>query len=254
MMEREGARLPRYRELAEVLSGQITAGTVKIGDRLPGEIDIGRMHGVSRHTVREALRLLEERGLVGRRPGVGTVVKSSRAEQAFVQRIVTVSELFSYPADTQLRVLGSTEVRADSTLARLIDCPPGELRVQISGIRARRDNGLAVCLTDVYVLPHCAGVIDLIGDDTRPVYKLVEDLCGERAEDVTVHLEAVTLTEEQARPLDVMAGTAALRIVRQYRNAGGRVYETSVSWHPAERFTYTLHLSGTSLEPAPVDD
>lgn len=50
------------------------------------------------------------------------------------------------------------------------------------------------------------------------------------------------------------ADTPALRVVRHYRNPAGRAYETSVSWHPADRFTYTLQLRGNSWEPAPAED
>jgi len=245
---------PRYRELAEQLTTNIASGALQVGDRLPGELDMSRLHGVSRHTVREALRLLEERGLVGRRPGVGTVVRSTFGEPAFVQRIVSVSEMLAYPADTRLHVHEASPVRVEGELARALDCAPGVQRIRVRGVRRRVDDETAVCWTDVYLLPHCAGVVERIGRDERPVYKLVEQHCAEHAEEVTVHLHACGLEAGVSEALGVAAHSPALRVVRHYRNAAGVVFETSVSYHPAERFSYTLHLRGNTWEPAPAED
>ena len=54
----------------------ITSGTFRPGSRLPTESELCEMLGVSRTVVREALRVLEEDGLVSRRQGVGTFVRN----------------------------------------------------------------------------------------------------------------------------------------------------------------------------------
>ena len=53
----------------------ITRGTFRRGSQLPTEAELCQMLGVSRTVVREALRVLEEDGLVARRHGVGTFVR-----------------------------------------------------------------------------------------------------------------------------------------------------------------------------------
>src|ERR687892_1961866 len=53
----------------------ITGGTFRPGSQLPTEAELCQMLGVSRTVVREALRVLEENGLVTRRHGVGTFVR-----------------------------------------------------------------------------------------------------------------------------------------------------------------------------------
>src|SRR6187431_2283190 len=54
----------------------ITGGTFRPGSQLPTEAELCEMLGVSRTVVREALRVLEEEGLVARRHGVGTFVRN----------------------------------------------------------------------------------------------------------------------------------------------------------------------------------
>jgi GntR family transcriptional regulator len=63
-------------EIAELeLRQAITKGTFRPGSQLPTEAELCQMLGVSRTVVREALRVLEEDGLVSRRHGVGTFVR-----------------------------------------------------------------------------------------------------------------------------------------------------------------------------------
>ena len=63
-------------EVAEQsLRQAIAQGTFRPGSQLPTEAELCQMLGVSRTVVREALRMLEDDGLVARRHGVGTFVR-----------------------------------------------------------------------------------------------------------------------------------------------------------------------------------
>lgn len=64
----------RTQQTAAVLTDLITSGQIQAGQYLPSEQELCRQLGVSRATVREALRMLESRGLVTTRHGVGVQV------------------------------------------------------------------------------------------------------------------------------------------------------------------------------------
>lgn len=66
---------PKYRQVYEALSLQITGGRLGPGDRLPSEADLVRRFGASRITVGRALRDLQAAGLIERRAGSGTFVR-----------------------------------------------------------------------------------------------------------------------------------------------------------------------------------
>jgi DNA-binding GntR family transcriptional regulator len=64
----------RYEVVAEALRGQIAVGNLRAGMPLPSEATLAEEHGVARHTVQAALRLLEQAGEVVSRPGRARVV------------------------------------------------------------------------------------------------------------------------------------------------------------------------------------
>ena len=76
-------RAPAYRALADDLRSQITSGQLRPGDRLPTEPQLCRDCGVSRSTVREALRLLASQHLIVTTRGVagGSFVAHPSLEQ-----------------------------------------------------------------------------------------------------------------------------------------------------------------------------
>lgn len=67
-------RLARYQQLADHLRTQIAANEFSPGERLPSEAELARQHDVALGTVRQAVAVLTEEGLVERRQGRGTFV------------------------------------------------------------------------------------------------------------------------------------------------------------------------------------
>lgn len=67
-----GTKVLRPRQQVEdQIRAAILSGALRSGDRLPGELELAQQFGVSRTTVREALRSLVTRGLIEKTPGAG---------------------------------------------------------------------------------------------------------------------------------------------------------------------------------------
>lgn len=65
-----------YTQIKEDLLAKIDEGVYAEGDVIPSEVDLAKDYGVSRPTVRQALRILESEGYIDRRKRRGTVVAS----------------------------------------------------------------------------------------------------------------------------------------------------------------------------------
>ncbi len=71
-----------YQHLVEEIQNAICEGEFRVGERLPSEMKLAELFSTSRGTVREALRVLEQKGLVDIKTGVrgGPVVKGATTE------------------------------------------------------------------------------------------------------------------------------------------------------------------------------
>lgn len=231
---------PLYQVIADTLRAEIVGGAYRVGDAFPREFDLCDRFGVSRHTVRSALSRLEREGLLNRTKSAGTVIRSTKPGSAFVQKLDSVDDLLQYPVETKLNARSLEHVKADTTLARWFETEPGLPLACIRSVRARIDESTPLCWSEIYVREDYAGVFDHVGADTRPVYRIIEDVYGVDIARVEIELGAVTLEKDVAELLLVAEQTPAIRVLRRYYDRAGSVFETSVSLHPEDRFTYKL--------------
>ena len=75
-MSSETRTRPRYIRVEANLHALLETGGYRAGDRLPPEPELAQQLGVSRATLREALRSFEQQGIISRRQGVGTFVNA----------------------------------------------------------------------------------------------------------------------------------------------------------------------------------
>ena len=66
--------IPLYKQLYNLISEQIAKGVLKPGDRIPSEGQLGELYNISRVTVRAAIELMVEEGMLIKRHGKGTYV------------------------------------------------------------------------------------------------------------------------------------------------------------------------------------
>jgi GntR family transcriptional regulator len=232
----------RYRELADALIASVRTGRTPVGSLLPGELELAATYRVSRHTVREALRLLGELGLIHRQPGVGTVIRAQAPVESYVQTVRTPAELLQYPPESRLVVVATAAVRVPRALAADLQVVSGSLWQQITCIRRMGRGQRPIAWVDLYVPPEYAGIAESIGSRKKRVYEMFAQRFGLMADSVEVSIQAGALSAAAAQGLDAEQGAPTLRLVRRYRTAEGKLFMSSVSEHPADRFTYTLTL------------
>jgi DNA-binding GntR family transcriptional regulator len=235
--------LPRYQEIADELLAEIGGGRFSVGSMLPTEIDLCERFGVSRFTVREALRQLHEKGILTRRRGSGTVVQNLHPNTAYVRSIGTLDELLQYPPEMRLIVMGRDEIQADAEQAKLLECRINRKWLRFSGVRSIEPEGYRISWTEIYVIPKYRGVSKSIGVDPRPAYEQIVDRYKENIQNVKVEIFATRISKAIAKPLGVEVDSPGMTIIRRYYGKDGKMFEVSISTHPEGRYTYALELT-----------
>src|ERR1700730_15825596 len=86
----------RSRDIAARLQRDIRLGRYDIGELLPTETELMAQHSASRQTVREALRILNDQGLIVRRAGLGSVVIAAEPPVLFTHSVTSLTEWLGY--------------------------------------------------------------------------------------------------------------------------------------------------------------
>jgi DNA-binding GntR family transcriptional regulator len=244
----EGARSMSnslYLRVARDLTEGIASGRYPVGTLLPTEMQLSEHYGTSRHTVRAAIRELQELGLVSRRKKAGTRVEASSPSGGYRQSLATIEELSQFGA-THKRVVRRVEnIVADRALSKEISCPPGTRWLRISSLRLKDSpDNPPVGWTDVYVDADYSEVADIVrGSPETLISSLIEKRYGRRISAIQQDIQAVLVPAALSDELQVSASTPALKIIRRYIDTGGRAVEISVTIHPAERFVFSTLLS-----------
>lgn len=124
---------------------QLIRDELKPGDQLPSEPELSVRYSVSRSTIREVLKLLEQDGLVYAVQGRGRFVSVLGAFS--VERPITRYEsltdmLSSLGYDITTVVLDVREVEAPARVAELLDLPAGEPVIQLTRLRLNGEEPL----------------------------------------------------------------------------------------------------------------
>jgi GntR family transcriptional regulator len=233
---------PRYAVISDTLRQRIEAGTYPLGDFLPTENELCEEFGISRHTVREALRRLSEAGLIQRRQGSGSQVTATRPHQTYVHAMRSLNELFQYAADTRFRIGTVRMGLPGPEHAEDLGAAVHEDWLIAEGLRLEQAEDLPICFSLVFINRAFAAIAQDLPGLKGAIYRHVEDRFGVEVALVEQDIRVTPLPSRAAVALGAKPKALAVRVLRRYLGADGRLLLASVNHHPAERFTYAMRL------------
>lgn len=230
--------MPRYLDLAAELQKSITDGRTPVGAQLPTEHALCADYGVSRHTARAALKVLEDQGLIERRPGLGTRVVRAPAPPQFTQPLGGLDALLQYAHEARLRAISVSTERLAAAEARRVGAIKDSVWLRIDGVR--RADGAPLAATTIRV----AGWVGAAAVDLRhprlAITEQIERKFGVTVDRIVQQIAGGLLSPADARLLGVAPGAASLITLRRYYDAADRPFVISLSRHPADRFAYEM--------------
>jgi len=138
-----------YRRLASSLAGQIRSGAIKSGEKLTSEMELVKMHGLSRTTVRLALKELEQNSLIHRRRRAGTFV-SPNPGQGSPTRSSFSEFVRNHAARLSREILWYRREKAEDSLASALGVPRGSDGLFFR--RLDRLDGVPIAFDDGWIL------------------------------------------------------------------------------------------------------
>jgi GntR family transcriptional regulator len=228
MEKRDTVRGSLSRRLHDELARVIEA--TNPGDRLPTEPKLAHQMGVSRATLREAMRTFETQGLLRRRQGVGTFVV--RPQHVLDSGLEVLESIETLALRSGLRVMpGELEVElrlAKEAEAQALGIKPGIAITQISRVILAENHPVAylqdvlpveVLSPDEIANGFRGSVLDLLVKRGNP--QLVNSHC---------EIAAVAATSDISRALNIQRGDSLLRFESRLFSAEGAVIDYSLSY------------------------
>lgn len=239
-----GSGEPLYRQVVQSLRGEILRGVFPVGSQLPTEGELADRFSVSRHTVREALRQLRTDGLVASRQGSGTTVMPPQPSTPFnVHRVASIDELIAYAAASRYVVEKTDVVTSEDVSEEELELPPKQRWLHLQGFRLSDEPAVApICWTEVYVAAEYAGVERMMSRQRGPIWRLIEDIYGERLVEVEQTLRVRVVPAALAEGLQVESASSVVEVRRTYKTTSDKVAEVSVNLYPADKFRFNMKL------------
>ena len=232
--------VPLYHQLKTILLDRISQGLWKPGEQLPTEDKLVAQFGVSKATVRQALRDLAEAGMVRREQGRGTFVAAPRIQ--FGPRRLTsfTEEMQASGIETGSRVLEQHVVPAPPQIAGSLQIAEGADLFLLR--RLRLAGGEPMGVQTVHIAASFVPGIAAIDFEGASLYQTLETRYGLAPEHASQKHFAMAVDASEAGLLNVPVGSPALGGERLTFLPGGRPLELTYSVMRGDRYQIELNL------------
>jgi GntR family transcriptional regulator len=241
-----------YKQIADHLRAAIVRGRLEAGQQLPSEAQLMQHYGVARMTIRSALRLLQDEGLINAEHGRGVYVRARPpvrrlASDRFAQRhrkegkAAFNIEAEQHGATPQVDMLTVSEARIPTDMAARLRLADDASVV----VRSRRYllDGTPVETAVSYIPADLASGTPISDPNPGPggIYARLEEQ-GHTLDRFTEEVTARMPTPEEVRLLALPPGVPVFRLVRTAYDIDGRPVEVCDTIMSAEAYVLNYEL------------
>jgi DNA-binding GntR family transcriptional regulator len=230
---------PAYLLIADAIAEQIATGAYRSGDQLPTEPQLRKQFGVSPMTVRRAIAILLDRGLVTTTRGKGTFVRPLDITGA-VFRLQEITDLWMDDASVDVLLLEARIIPAEAQVASILQRAEGDPIVYMRRLIKRKGATL------IYQQEH------VVYDERRPLVEaqlqisslegLFSSAQGEGMLSGRLTIQAVSLDKEAASFLDVAEGSPVFCLESLFHDFEGRPASWGQFLCRADQFRLTTNI------------
>ncbi|MFE5484850.1 GntR family transcriptional regulator [Streptomyces sp. NPDC056527] len=231
-------KLPLWYQVSQSLRASILGRTPDASLRLPTEEQLAAHYGVSVLTMRQALKELEEEGLISRHRRRGTFIEPGARRSSPRRLLGSIDAIVAQQSGERTTVLGHG---AEPVPGELAEYFPDVTEV-VAYRRLRRDGetGEPTNWAQNAVRPEIAAGLDPADLERWPMTKVLRDVMGVRISRITDTVEARLADPETAALLEVPLLSPILHYTGVTYDDDGRVVDVARIRYRGDRFSFTV--------------
>lgn len=241
---------PLYENVARELKQAMIRGEYPVGSRLPTEGQLCESMGVSRYTLREAMRLLRQERLIETRRKAGTFVMAPQSSASNFHHALSIDDLLAFSTRWQFSVVTTKFAPLGEDLANWAEVPPNGEWLTVAGIARAQGSTVPENWATYYINSEFAAIGRIFSDHAGRILPLIENMFGEWIMTMVQQITAGLVPADLAPFLEIEKGSPAIMVRSIYRAERDKVALITTETYPASRFHYVKTLrrdSTTSL-------
>ncbi len=233
-------RTQLYFQLYDILYKDIRDGVYKPGQLLPTENTLIEQYHISRITVRKALDLLMNDGLIAKRRGYGTFVQNRKVEQTLTRVQHFASEMEKRGYVSSVTMLANEVVYASKAVAGELCIGEGDELVRVE--RLRYADGVPMCIESSYLIRARCPDVQRHDFSKQSLRKFLEDRYDIVWKRARQKIYAVAATARTAGYLGIKEGDPLIYIERVSYTRDDEPAEYLQTWYRGDSYYLTAEL------------
>lgn len=233
--------VPLYYQFKQGLKNLIQDGTFQVNEQIPTENEFCEALGISRPTVRQALKELIQEGLLTRRKPLGTFVCAPKIDSYFFEQLASFND--------EMRMIGltpSTNVLSKETIVAAKDITdalqlPNNAKV-LHLKRLRFANNEPMVVLDTYLPSSLFPTLEQEDFITNSLYALLEQKYNCSIQSVNRTIEATLADDSTAKLLSIPKKSAVCMCTTVSYNQQETPIEYSIALYRGDRHKFSLKL------------
>lgn len=231
----------RHQQIADHLRSEIKKGEFESGDKLPSEKRLCDYFKVSRITVRQALKALENEGIIYKKQGLGSFVSEEKEKHNLVHLTDFSEDMRRAGYKSSSKLIRFKKVDADPTINTILQIPPDRLLIRIDRIRLANETPVAF---DITWLPASYGQLLLEEDlSSLTIYEILEEKYSIPIIGGSYKFSAISADSYIAKHLGLEIGSPIFEIDRCSRTTGGKKIYFQRRYNNPKFISYNIELS-----------
>ncbi len=224
-----------YLQVIDRLKKDIEAGVYREKEKLPSEFDLAKQLGVSRATLREALRILEEENAIIRRHGVGTFVNAKPLFTSGIEQLNSVSNMIRQAGmEPGTIFLSSVTQGPTEEDVKRFNCDLDDEIVVVERVRTANGEPVVYCLDKLpeKIFPKT------FNHEEGSIFRSLETESFRRITHAVTQIEPVGYHERISPILECDPETALLVLKQLHYDENDEPILYSVNYFKADKFSF----------------